>query len=119
MLRYHEKPVSGRLARAIEDAILLGHIKEIDAILERVDGDDSFPEDLRYGLEALRHFREHYTKPDEYARQTGTQTASNKQETSSVDMTARQIRLIESAWGSELLDMVNGETREETKAKAS
>lgn len=106
MLRYAEKPVSGRLARKIEDAILFGHISEIDAVLERVDGDDSFPEDLRYGLEALRHFRAHYAEAK-------ARSASNPQETQSVEMEARQIRLIETAWGSELLDMLtragNGE----------
>lgn len=101
MLRYREKPVSGRLARMVEDAILFGRIKEIDAILERVDGDDSFPEDLRYGLEALRHFRAHYA--DAQAK-----SAENPQETPSIEMEARQIRLMETAWGSELLDMLNG-----------
>lgn len=114
MLRYLEKPVSGRLARAIEDAILFGHVREIDAVLERVDGDESFPEDLRYGLEALRHFRAHYA--DRKAQpQTSLPTGSNAQEASSIDLAARQIRLIESAWGSELLDMLNREQSSDRK----
>lgn len=114
MLRYLEKPVSGRLARSIEDAILFGDIREIDAILERVDGDESFPEDLRYGLEALRHFRAHYA--DRKAQpQISSPSGGDAKEAASIDLTARQIRLIESSWAAELLEMLHGERKDQTQ----
>jgi hypothetical protein len=80
------------LALAIQDAILLGHVKEIDAILTRVGDDADFPKELRYGLEALRHFRAHY----------GQGGALYPQD----DMQKKKITLMESAWGAELLEIV-------------
>ena len=57
--------ISAELAQAIEDAVLLGHIAEIDAVLDLVEDDGDFPEESRYGLQALRYFRAHYGRSGE------------------------------------------------------
>ena len=80
------------LAEAIEDSILFGHITEIDDMLKVISIDDDFPAELRYGLEALRHFRAHYGKGGDLEPSSHLQ----KQKTS----------LIENAWGAELLDRI-------------
>lgn len=80
------------LGLAIQDAILLGHVKEIDSILARIAGDGNFPDDLRYGLEALRHFRAYYGAGGELHPQD--------------NMQQKKIMLMESAWGAELLEMI-------------
>ncbi len=50
------------LAESIEDAILFGHIREVDDMLKLLELDADFPTELRYGLESLRYFRSHYGK---------------------------------------------------------
>ena len=84
--------VTPLIAQAIEDAVLFGHIREIDAILDIVEDDDNFPQNLRYGLESLRYFREFYGaggdgQTDEWLQR-------------------QKIAVMESAWGSNLLEML-------------
>ncbi len=77
---------------AIEDAVLFGDTEQLDDILDLVDGDDGFPDNLRHGLEALRYFRSFYGKTGELAP--------------SHPLKKQKIALMESAWGAELLDML-------------
>lgn len=90
MIKYAQYALSPSLARSVEDAILFGHVKEIDMVLNILEIDNEFPEDLRYGLEALRHFREHYGKngPSEPKDHEGR----------------KKVALTESMWGAELLE---------------
>jgi hypothetical protein len=85
--------ITPTLARSIEDAILFGHIKELDAILDVVETDDDFPVELRYGLEALRYFREHYGKE-------GMIEPTER-------LQKQKVQVMESAWGAELLEMLH------------
>lgn len=87
--------LSAAVTQAIEDAILFGHIKELDAVLETVEGDKDFPEELLYGLQALRHFRAHYGKDGALEPEDGLQK--------------QKVMLMESAWGAELLDKLRHE----------
>ena len=48
------------LAHRIEEAVLFGSIADIDAALDLLADDVRVSDDLRYGLESLRYFREHY-----------------------------------------------------------
>lgn len=80
------------LALAIKDAILIGHVAELDVVLALIEGDDDFPEELRAGLEALRHFRAHYGRNGLFPPQEDTQK--------------KKVTLMEAAWGAELLDML-------------
>ena len=80
------------LAESIEDAILFGHVREVDNMLKLVELDEDFPEELRYGLEALRHFRAYYGKDGDM--EPTTHTARQK------------TMLMENAWGAELLDRI-------------
>ena len=74
--------ISSPVIQAIEDAVLLGNIKEIDGVLDLIEDDESFPDDIRYGLEALRYFRAFYGKgggleqKDETSRQSAAQMES-------------------------------------------
>jgi hypothetical protein len=77
---------------AIEDAVLFGNTEELDEILELVEDDVEFPENLRHGIEALRYFRSFYGKNGELAP--------------SIAIKKQKIALMESAWGAELLDML-------------
>jgi hypothetical protein len=52
--------ISSSVARAIEEAILLGSSKEIGDVLTLIRDDDDFPETVRYGLEAMFYFRRYY-----------------------------------------------------------
>lgn len=94
----HTLPPS--LVQDIEDAILLGHVAELDEVLAQIDEDDAPPE-LRAGLKSLRHFRAHYGKNG---------VAPPKDE-----MEKKKTALMEAAWGAELLDMIRN--HEPTKAK--
>ncbi len=58
---FHYK-IPSPIVQAIEDAILLGNIRELDGILDLVKDEALFPQDLRYGIEALMYFRMHYGK---------------------------------------------------------
>lgn len=93
----HGEVISASVTQSIEDAILFGHIKELDAVLESVKDDKNFPEEMRHGLEALRHFRAHYGK-DGALEPTD---ALEKQ----------KVMLMESAWGAELLDKLRHEDK--------
>ncbi|MDX2027879.1 MAG: hypothetical protein SFW62_04530 [Alphaproteobacteria bacterium] len=95
MLNAHEYAIPSSLLQSIEDAILLGHVKEIDAVLSVIEYDEDFPKELRYGLEALRHFRAHYGK-------NGPLQPREK-------IQQQKAALMESAWGSELLEMLKHE----------
>jgi len=86
----NSKIPAGYLTHSIEDAIFFGHVDELDAVLEKVADDDDFPDELRYGLEALRHFRAYYGKDGALEPQGWLQK--------------QKIAVMESAWGSHLLD---------------
>jgi len=93
MLSAENGVVPAELAQSIEDAILFGHIKEIDVVLDTIEQNKSFPEELRYGLEALRHFRANYTKD-------GALEPEHK-------LHKQQVIVMEAAWGSELLSLLH------------
>jgi hypothetical protein len=57
--------VPSSLVQAIQDAVLLGGAKEIDALLESIKDDKNFPDTIRYGLEAMFYFRHYYGKDGE------------------------------------------------------
>jgi hypothetical protein len=84
--------IDSELAPAIEDAILLGHVAEIDAVLNIVEIDPNFPDELRYGLQALRYFRAHYGKD-------GVSEPTEK-------LQKQKAALLEASWGAELLDLL-------------
>ena len=86
-------PAATPTAQAIEDAILFGGLAKLDALLTDMQGlDDQGAAELRYGLEALRHFRSWYGA-DGVLRPT---THRQRQ----------KIAVLEAAWGAELLEMV-------------
>jgi hypothetical protein len=81
------------IAQAIQDAILFGNVKEIHGILDMVEGDEDFPEDLRHKIEALMYFREHYGRG-------GDLESKNP-------LIQQRIQQMESAWGRELIEMIS------------
>ncbi len=90
---------------AIQDAILLGNVRELDAILSSVRDDGTFPNQLRYGLEALRHFRAYYGKDGELQPQDAMQK--------------KKMTLMESAWGAELLELVRHNSESSSSLKTA
>ena len=79
--------------QTIADAILFGAVAEIDALLDGMAGEeDRYADELRYGLEALRHFRSWYGPQGELKPATHLQR--------------QKIAVLEAAWGAELLEMV-------------
>jgi|ERR1700722_16458813 len=80
---------------AIQDAILLGSPDDIDDALSLMGGDSRFSDTLRYGLEALRYFRAYYGKGGELEPKDPLQK--------------KKTVIMESAWGSELLGMLDDE----------
>lgn len=84
--------MTSTLDLAIEDAVLFGSTEELDDILELIEDDEDFSENLRHGLEALRYFRSYYGKD-------GALAPANV-------LKKQKIALMESAWGAELLDML-------------
>ena len=92
MFNASNKPIPAPMAQAIEDAVLFGHIKEIDAVLDVIEGDDRFPDELRYGLESLRYFREYY----------GRDGASQPTQW----LQRQKVAVMESSWGSNLLELL-------------
>ncbi|MBV8059952.1 MAG: hypothetical protein JO126_06350 [Alphaproteobacteria bacterium] len=52
--------LSPELVQKIEDAILLGNVRELDDVLSDLADNEDVPTDFRRDLEALRHFRAHY-----------------------------------------------------------
>jgi hypothetical protein len=95
MYKKNHDLLSPEMTQTIEDAILLGHIKELDAVLDMVEGDKDFPEEMRYGLQALRYFRDHYGKD-------GIQEPEDT-------LQKQKVIVMESAWGAELLDKLRRE----------
>ncbi len=81
---------SYNIADAIREAILLGSVKDIDAVLA-----EPIPDNLRYGLEALRHFRAFYGVGSEHYPQD--------------ELAQKTAILMESAWGAELLGMLKND----------
>lgn len=59
--------LSPELVQKIEDAILLGHVRELDDVLSDMADNESVSPDFRRDLEALRHFRAHYGEGGEIA----------------------------------------------------
>lgn len=92
MISTSSRVISAPVAQAIEDAVLFGHIKEIDAVLDLIEDDDAFPEELRYGLESLRYFREYY----------GRDGASQPTQW----LQRQKVAVMESSWGSSLLELL-------------
>ena len=90
MLSSSDDIIDPQLAQSIEEAILFGHIKELDAILDIVGDDKTFSDELRYGLQALRYFRAHYGK-DGVLEPKG-------------HLQKQKVVVMESAWGAELLE---------------
>ena len=91
------EPVSKQLNLTIEDAVLFGNTEELDEIIELIDGDERFPDNLRYGLESLRYFRSFYGRGGALAPEH--------------PLTKQKVALMESAWGAELLDMLRRSER--------
>ena len=85
--------VSSSLVQAIQDAILLGGAKEIDALLERIKDDKNFPDTVRYGLEAMFYFRHYYGKGGEL------------EPTKSEDK--KRLFEMEALWGRELIESLD------------
>ena len=90
------------LIQAVEDAVLFGHTKEIDFILELVKDDERFPENIRNALEALLYFRAHYGKGGPMEPTT--------------DADRQKTAQMESSWGRELIEMI-GHYPDLTQAK--
>jgi hypothetical protein len=80
------------LIQAIEDAVLLGNVKELEGVMDLIKEQECFPENLRYGIEALLYFRLHYGKG-------GYLEAKSEEQ-------RREIVLVESLWGAELIRMI-------------
>ena len=94
-LRFRKKQDSESALEAkesIREAVLLGHVKELDDALSLMNG-KGLSENLRYGLEALRYFRAYYGKDGELEPKE-----SLKKKTAFI---------MESAWSSELLGMLD------------
>ena len=92
-----------RTEEAAKDAILLGHVKELDDALSLMNGDGRISENLRYGIEALRYFRAYYGAGGELEPKE--------------DMQKRKAIMMEQAWGSELLTMLD-DHEEATRKRA-
>ena len=103
MISASSRVITAPMAQAIEDAVLFGHIKEIDVILDLIEDDEDFPDDLRYGLESLRYFREYYGK------EGASQPAQWLQK--------QKVAVLESSWGSNLLELLRHS--EETVIKSA
>ncbi len=89
--------ISPALTQSIEDAILFGSLKDLDAVLETIEDHEDFPETLRYDLQALRHFRAHYGKDGIIEPQDALQK--------------QKAVVMETAWGAELLDTLRRENK--------
>ncbi len=85
--------ISVPVVRAIQDAILLGSAAEIEGVLDLVRDDDEFPVNLKYGLEAMAHFRRFYGKGGDLAPKT--------------EADKKKLIEMEVSWGRELLDNLN------------
>jgi len=92
MFNPNKDVIRPELAEAIENAIVLGHIEEIDAVLNVIEIDPDFPDELRYGLQALRYFRAHYGKE-------GMMDPPER-------LQKQKAALLEASWGAELLEML-------------
>jgi len=81
------------LARMIEDAILFGKIEEIDTLLEHITDHPHVTDELRYGLEGLKHFRAHYVPAmDKFS-----------------DSAKKRISRFDNDWSMQLIDMLHEE----------
>jgi hypothetical protein len=61
----NETRLSSSVVQAIQDAILLGNSNDLEGVIELLKFDEDFPPHVRYGLEALLHFRRYYGKGGE------------------------------------------------------
>lgn len=84
--------VQPALVQQIQDAVLIGSVKDLDAALQVASADPDFPNELRYGLETLLHFRAHY----------GAGGFMEPVE----PMQKKQAVLLEQMWGAEVLAAV-------------
>ena len=85
--------LSSSVVQAIQEAILLGSAKEVGGILDLVKDNEDFPENLRYGLEAIFYFRCYYGKGGEL-------------EPKSSEDKKRMLEL-EALWGRELIESLD------------
>jgi len=95
MANAYDDSIPASLQQSIEDAILFGHVRELDAVLDLIEYDKDFPEELLYGLQALRHFRAHYGKD-------GIIEPEDK-------LQKQKAVVMENAWAAELLDSLRRE----------
>jgi hypothetical protein len=84
--------LSPPLIQAVEDAILLGNVGDIAHILDLIGDLEDFPENLRYGLEALLYYRQYYGKGGLL------EPCEEKERTN--------MMLMESSWGRELIEVI-------------
>ncbi len=89
--------LSPDLVQAIEDAVLLGDVAEIDDVLQQIHDDEDFPTEIRYALEALRHFRAYY--------------GPGKDLEPREPLKKQKAAIMEIAWGAELLDTLRNENK--------
>jgi hypothetical protein len=102
MYDYAQPKIPSPLIHAIEDAVMFGNVKEIDGILEMVHENETFPRELRYGLEALMYYRLTYGKGGDLEP---------------IDKDDREkVLMMESHWGRELIEMI-GHYPDMTEAK--
>ncbi len=80
------------IVQAIEDAVLLGNVRELVGVMELVKDEEDFPKELRYGIESLLYFRMYYGKNGEVPP---------------VNDADRQKRIqMEISWGRELIESI-------------
>ncbi|MFA5040985.1 MAG: hypothetical protein WC464_05075 [Bdellovibrionales bacterium] len=82
--------VSPAVAQAIEEAVLLGGADEVGSIIEQIKDDKDFPDDIRYGLEAMFYFRKYYGN--------GGELEPNKPEDK------KKLFEMEALWGREIIE---------------
>jgi hypothetical protein len=93
--KFWKRQDSESAQEAAKDAILIGHIKELDDALSLINSNGRFSENLRYGIEALRYFRAYYGKDGELEPKE--------------DIQKKKAVMMEQAWGSELLSLLDDE----------
>ena len=99
--REMELPAGAPVMQAIEDAVMFGKNEDLAAILDAIADDDSFPAELRHGLESLHYFRSHYGAQ-------GVLPEADKQ----------KVALMDTTWSAELLEMMRDREMEPAAKQA-
>jgi hypothetical protein len=102
MFEHPSAKISTPMIQAIEDAVLLGHIRELSGVLDLISDEAEFPENLHYAIEALLYFRIYYGKG-------GMLEPAN-------DGARQSVIQMESLWGREIIEMI-GHAPDMTEAK--